>query len=148
MTQWFADKVLCLPELASSNGRAVDDLMVYVHWLMFALFIGWIIYFFYALHRFQARRNPKADYVGVRGHASNYLEVAVAAIEALLLIAIAVPVWSKNVAQFPPAGESTVVQLASPRIIYGADVQNNRGQKGKYGFYADGTLAEKPSWGQ
>ncbi len=50
--------------------------------------------------------------------------------------------------QKDPSGASTIVQLASPRMIYGADVQNNRAQKGKYGFYADGTLAEKPSWAQ
>ena len=118
MIQWFAEKVLCLPELASSNGRAVDDLMVYVHWLMFALFIGWIIYFFYALYRFQARRNPKADYVGVRNHASNYLELTVAGIEALLLVAIAVPVWSKNVDQFPPADKSTVVQVVAQQFAW------------------------------
>ena len=66
MTQWFADKVLGLPELASKNGADVDKLMVYVHWLMFVLFVGWIIYFFYALYRFRQSRNPKADYVGVR----------------------------------------------------------------------------------
>ena len=118
MTQWFAEKVLCLPELASSNGRAVDALMVYVHWLMLALFIGWIIYFFYALYRFQARRNPKADYVGVRNHASNYLELTVAGIEALLLVAIAVPLWAKNVAQFPPADKSTVVQVVAQQFAW------------------------------
>ena len=131
MTQWFADKVLCLPELASSNGRAVDYLMVYVHWLMFALFIGWIIYFFYALYRFQARRNPKADYVGVRNHASNYLELSVAGIEALLLIAIAVPVWSKNVDQFPPADQSTVVQVVAQQFAWNVRYAGPDGVFGK-----------------
>ena len=131
MTQWFAEKVLCLPELASSNGRAVDDLMVYVHWLMFALFIGWIIYFFYALYRFQAGRNPKADYVGVRGHASNYLELAVAAVEALLLIAVAVPLWAKNVDQFPPADKSTVIQVVAQQFAWNARYAGPDGIFGK-----------------
>ena len=89
MTQWFAEKVLRLPELASTNGVAVDALMVYVHWLMFALFIGWLIYFVYVLRRFRQSRNPKADYVGGKNHASNYLELTVAAIEAVLLMVIA-----------------------------------------------------------
>jgi len=31
MKDWFAHNVLGLPELASVNGHAVDDLMVYVH---------------------------------------------------------------------------------------------------------------------
>ena len=118
MTQWFADKVLCLPELASKSGAGVDALMVYVHWLMFALFIGWLIYFFYAIYRFNAKRNPKADYVGVRNHASNYLELTVAGVEAVLLIAIAVPLWSKNVDKFPPASESTVVQVVAQQFAW------------------------------
>ena len=120
MTQWFAQRVLHLPELASRSGAEVDNLMVYVHWLMFALFIGWIIYFFYALYRFQARRNPKADYVGVRNHASNYLELAVAGIEALLLIGIAVPVWARRVDQMPPPDQSTVIQIVAQQYAWNA----------------------------
>jgi cytochrome c oxidase subunit 2 len=118
MTQWFAENVLRLPELASKNGVEVDDLMVYVHWLMFALFVGWIVYFFYVLHRFRQSRNPKADYVGVRGHLSNYLELAVAGIEALLLIGIAVPVWARRVDQMPPPGKSVVVQIVAQQYAW------------------------------
>ena len=36
-----------------------------VHVLMLLLFVGWILFFFYAIFRFRASRNPKADYVGV-----------------------------------------------------------------------------------
>ncbi len=39
MTEWFANHILGMPELASKNGEAVDALIVYVHWLMLALFI-------------------------------------------------------------------------------------------------------------
>ncbi|MEI9961844.1 MAG: hypothetical protein WDM76_12155 [Limisphaerales bacterium] len=46
MKQWFGDKILGLPPLASTSGQDVDSLIIYVHWLMLALFIGWIIYFF------------------------------------------------------------------------------------------------------
>ena len=103
MKQWFGEKFLGLPPLASTNGQGVDDLIIYVHWLMLALFIGWIIYFFYVLRRFRSSRNPKADYVGVKSHASNYLELAVAGVEAVLLIFVAVPLWARQVAQFPVA---------------------------------------------
>jgi len=118
MTQWFAQKVLCLPELASKNGVEVDDLMVYVHWLMLALFVGWIIYFFYAIYRFRQSRNPKADYIGVRGHLSTYLELAVAGIEALLLVVIAVPVWAHRVEQMPPPDKSTVLQIVAQQYAW------------------------------
>ena len=118
MTQWFAQKVLGLPPLASQNGAEVDNLMVYVHWLMLVLFVGWLIYFFFAIYRFQKSRNPKADYVGVRGHFSNYLELAVAGVEALLLIGIAVPVWASRVEKMPSPDQSTVIQIVAQQYAW------------------------------
>src|SRR6202046_2393885 len=107
MNHWFGKYILGLPPLASENGQDVDNLIIYVHWLMLALFVGWIIYFFSAVNRFRRSRNPKADYVGVRNHASSYIEFAVAGIEAVLLVFIAVPLWAKAVDKFPAASEST-----------------------------------------
>jgi cytochrome c oxidase subunit 2 len=118
MTEWFANHVLGMPELASKNGAAVDALIVYVHWLMIALFIGWLIYFGYAVWRFRASRNPKADYQGVRNHASSYLEVTVAAIEAVLLIGIAIPVWARAVDRFPDAKDSTVIYVMAQQYAW------------------------------
>ena len=118
MKEWFGEKILGLPQLASSNGRGVDDLIIYVHWLMLALFIGWTIYFLYAIRRFRRSRHPKADYHGVRGHASNYLEVGVALVEAVLLIFVAVPIWARNVSQLPSPAESTVIQVAAQQFAW------------------------------
>src|SRR5271170_6697916 len=120
MTEWFGQYILGLPPLASKNGQDVDNLIIYVHWLMLALFIGWMIYFFYAVNRFHSSRNPKADYVGVRSHASSYIELAVAGVEAVLLVFIAVPLWSKAVDKFPPASESTVVQVVAQQYAWNA----------------------------
>src|SRR5450631_2396656 len=94
-------KLLGMPPMYSSNGQDVDDLIIYVHWLMFALFVGWIIYFCYAVWRFRKSRNPEADYVGVRNHASSYIELAVAGVEAVLLVFVAVPLWARAVDKFP-----------------------------------------------
>ena len=110
------EKLLGLPVLASENGRDVDNLIIYVHWLMIALFIGWLGYFAYALYRFRSGRNPKADYQGVRNHASNYIEVIVAGVEAVLLIFIAVPLWAKASDGFPPESESTPVQIVAQQF--------------------------------
>ena len=118
MTEWFANHILGMPELASKNGEAVDALIVYVHWLMIALFIGWVIYFGYAVWRFRASRHPKADYQGVRNHASSYLELTVAAIEAVLLIGIAIPVWAKAVDHFPDAKDSTVIYVMAQQYAW------------------------------
>jgi cytochrome c oxidase subunit II len=114
---WWA-KVLGMPPLASSNGQDVDDLIIYVHWLMLLLFVGWIIYFGYAVWRFHHKRNPKADYHGVRNHASTYIEGIVAGIEGILLIIVAVPLWAKAVDKFPPASQSTVVQVVAQQYAW------------------------------
>ena len=118
MKQWFGEKILGLPPLASTNGQGVDDLIIYVHWLMIALFIGWMVYFCYAIYRFRNTRHPKADYTGVKNHASNYIELAVAAVEAVLLIFVAAPLWAKSVRDFPPASESTVVQVVAQQFAW------------------------------
>src|SRR5689334_20851271 len=94
-------KLLGLPPLASEHGADVDKLILYVHWLMAALFVGWLAYFFYVILRFRRGNNPKADYTGVTSHASSWLEGAVAVVEGVLLLGFAVPLWSKAVDRFP-----------------------------------------------
>jgi len=131
MKEWFGEKILGLPQLASSNGRGVDDLIIYVHWLMLALFIGWLIYFLYAIRRFRSSRHPKADYHGVRSHASNYLEVGVALVEAVLLIFVAVPIWAKAVNKLPSASESTVVQVVAQQFAWNVRYAGPDGVFGK-----------------
>jgi cytochrome c oxidase subunit 2 len=119
MNQWLG-KLLGLPPLASTNGQDVDDLIIYVHWLMLALFVGWIIYFCYAVWRFHKSRSPKADYHGVRNHASSYIEFAVAGIEGVLLVFVAVPLWAKAVDKFPPADQSTVIYVQAQQFAWNA----------------------------
>ncbi len=91
----FFSKILGLPVLAGDNGRGVDDLIIYIHWLMIALFVGWFAYFLFAIWRFNASRNPKADHHGVRSHVSNYIELIVAGVEVFLLVGFAIPMWAK-----------------------------------------------------
>ena len=92
---------LKLPELTSLHGATVDAMNEFVHAFMLVLFVGWTIFFFYCLFRFNRRRNPRADYHGVRGHASSHVEIAVVIIEAILLIGFALPFWAQRVAAFP-----------------------------------------------
>src|SRR6185503_18578284 len=110
------EKLLGLPVLASENGRDVDLLIIWIHWLMIALFVGWLCYFFYTLYRFRRSRNPKADYVGVRNHASNYIEGFVVIAEGALLLFIAVPLWAKATTGFPPESDSTVLQIVAQQF--------------------------------
>lgn len=96
-----ASKLLGLPELASKHGADVDKLIIYVHYLMVVLFVGWSAYFIYCLVRFRKSRQPKADHHGVTSHASNYLEIAIAIVEVILLVGFAVPLWAKVVDDLP-----------------------------------------------
>ena len=122
--------MLGLPELASEHGRSVDNLIIYVHWLTIILFVGWLGYFAYALLRFRRARNPQADYFGVRNHASSYLEGGVAFIEAVLLLAVAVPFWAKAVDKFPKQEESTLIQVVAQQFAWNVRYP---GKDGKFG---------------
>ena len=125
------EKLLGLPVLASEHGRDVDNLIIYVHWLMIVLFVGWLAYFAYALFRFHRSRNPKADYVGVKNHASNYIEVAVAVVEGVLLIGVAVPLWAKAVDKLPDEKDSTVIRVAAQQFAWNILYPGKDGEFGK-----------------
>lgn len=118
MTDWFAHKLLGMPELDASTGKPIDDLIVYVHWLMLVLLVGWTIYFFYALWRFNAKRNPRADYDGSKSHLPKYTEIGVVVVEAILLCGIAVPLWAKNVEHFPKPEDSTVIEIMAQQFAW------------------------------
>jgi cytochrome c oxidase subunit 2 len=124
------EKLLGLPVLASEHGKSVDNLIIYVHWLMIVLFVGWLAYFAYALFRFHRSRNPKADYVGVKSHASTYIEGAVAIVEGVLLIGVAVPLWAKSVGGLPPENQSTVIQVVAQQFNWNVRYP---GKDGKFG---------------
>jgi cytochrome c oxidase subunit 2 len=118
MTDWFAKHVLGLPTVASAKGVAVDNLMVYVHWLMLALFVGWSAYFFYALWRFNQRRHAVADHEGSKSKIPKYTEIAVVLAEAVLLIGVAIPIWAKSVSQFPDPKDATLVQIVAQQYAW------------------------------
>jgi cytochrome c oxidase subunit II len=125
------EKLLGLPVVASEHGQDVDNLIIYVHWLMIVLFVGWLAYFAYALFRFRKSRNPKADYVGVKNHASSWIEGAVAVVEGVLLIGVAVPLWAKAVDAFPPEKDSTVIQIVAQQFAWNARYPGKDGVFGK-----------------
>jgi cytochrome c oxidase subunit II len=124
-------KLLGLPPLASEQGRHVDNLIIYVHWLMVALFVGWFGYFLFTLYRFHRKRNPKADYHGVRSHTSSYLEGAVVIVEGVLLIGIALPLWAKAVDKFPDKKQATVIHVVGQQFNWNAMYAGKDGEFGR-----------------
>ena len=142
----FFKNVLGLPALASENGKNVDNLIIYVHWLMIALFIGWFGYFLYAIWRFRAKRHPKADHHGVRSHISNYLEVIVAGVEIVLLVGFAIPMWAKasDVTRLSPedAGNAVTIQIMAQQFSWNVRYPGKDGVFGKQDmrFISDNNL--------
>ena len=124
-------KLLGLPVLASEHGAEVDKFIIYVHYLMIVLFLGWGAYFLYAIWRFRKSRNPKADYVGVTSHASSYLELAVAAVEVVLLVGFAVPLWARVADKFPPEKESVMMRVTGQQFAWSARYTGADGKFGK-----------------
>src|SRR4051812_21181786 len=90
-----------MPKLASQHGEMVDHMIELVHWFMTALFIGWSVYLVIVLTRFHGVRNQKADYVGVRGHASTHIEIGVIIVEIILLLGFALPLWGERSDAYP-----------------------------------------------
>lgn len=109
---------LGLPEVASAHGAALDQINIYVHWLMAVLFVGWSAFFIYLLVRFRRGRNPRADYAGIQTKAPKWLEGGVAVVEAILLVAFSIPLWSERVDAFPAKEESTVVRVIGEQFAW------------------------------
>jgi cytochrome c oxidase subunit 2 len=125
MTNWLG-----LPELASAHGGQIDDMIGWVHVFMLILFIGWGAFFTYTLIRFRRSRNPVADYTGTKSHASKYLEVGVALVEAVLLFGFAIPLWAARVDRMPPESEALVVQVTGEQFAWNVHYS---GPDGKFG---------------
>ncbi|MEW6306380.1 MAG: cytochrome c oxidase subunit II [Verrucomicrobiota bacterium] len=128
------EKLLGLPVLASKHGQDVDSFIIYIHWLMILLFVGWLAFFCWTLFRFRRSNHPKADYVGAKGATSTYLEVVVAIIEAVLLIGFAIPLWAKRVDEFPSEKEATVVRVVAQQFGWNFIYPGPDGEFGRQEF--------------
>jgi cytochrome c oxidase subunit II len=108
--------------------------MLYVHYLMGVLFIGWFAFFLYTIFRFRAARNPRASYAGAQTHASTYIEVAVAAIEGVLLVGLSIPLWAKFADKFPAENQATVIRVVGEQFAWNSVYPGKDGKFGKQDF--------------
>jgi cytochrome c oxidase subunit II len=113
MTEWLG-----MPALATTNGGQIDGLIGWTHIFMLVLFVGWGGFFLYALFRFRRSRNPVANYAGVRSHASSYLEIGVAVVEAILLVGFSIPLWAARVDRVPAESEALVVEVTGEQFAW------------------------------
>jgi cytochrome c oxidase subunit 2 len=119
-----------LPVQASAHAAAIDTILLLVHGLMLALFLGWLAYFLFVLVRFRQRRNPTASYYGAKGHVSHAVEVGVVIAEGALLVGFAIPAWSLRVNAAPPAADATVIHIVAEQFAWNVHYP---GADGKFG---------------
>ncbi|MEM7051976.1 MAG: hypothetical protein AAF604_20075 [Acidobacteriota bacterium] len=110
--------LLRLPEVASAHGADLDRVTYLIHGLMALLFVGWGVFLIYVLVRFRSSRQPKANPRGLQTRAGYWLEGLVATSEALLLVGLAIPLWSARVDDFPPLASATQVRVIAEQFAW------------------------------
>lgn len=103
---------------ASEHGGLVDHMLGFVHWFMLILFIGWSIFLTIAFLRFRRSKNPRADYHGVRSHASTHIEIGVVVVEAILLLGFAFPLWSHQADNFPTSPDTIRMRAMGEKFLW------------------------------
>ena len=121
---------LGLPMNASSHGLQIDHMIGWVHWLMLILFIGWGIYLIITIVKFNSKRNPDADYVGVKSHYSQYAEYGVIIFEAFLLIGLSIPLYSQLKLELPKNNEVHHIRVIAQQFAWNIHYP---GADGKFG---------------
>ena len=119
-----------MPPDYSAHGAELDTLSAYVHWLMLILFIGWGLLFVFMLMRFRAAKHPKAVYHGTRSHASKWAEIAVFAVECVLLFGISIPAWSRWTTRPTEAAKAMEIRVVGEQFAWNIHYP---GPDGKFG---------------
>jgi cytochrome c oxidase subunit 2 len=120
-----------LPEIAAAHGGDLDRVLIFVHWFMLVLFVGWMTFFTLALLRFRKGKNPVPDYKGVTSHRNAYIEVIVVVVEAVLLIGFSIPLWADRVDEFPAEKDATVVRVIAQQFAWNIHYPGPDGKFGK-----------------
>lgn len=125
------EKFLGLPLNASTHGAEIDNMISIVHWLMLILFVGWGIFFIYTLIKFRQSKNPKANYHGVKSHASTYVEAGIVIAEAVLLIGFAFPIWADVMTDHPQPQEAVTINVVAEQFAWNVHYPGKDGIFGK-----------------
>ena len=120
---------LGLPVQASAQAAELDRIMFMVHALMAVVFVGWSIFFVYVLVRFRRRRQAVAEHGGAKGRWSTLSEVAVAAVEVVLLAAFSIPAWASRVN--PPESGALVVRVVAQQFSWTIHYSGADGEFGR-----------------
>lgn len=107
-----------LPEDLSTHGGRIDGLIVFTHWFMAALFLGWGIFFVYCLVRFRQRAGQAACYDSIKAKPSKYVEIFIVIIEGVLLIGFSIPAWAAYRDDAPPVDERLEIRVVAEQFAW------------------------------
>jgi cytochrome c oxidase subunit 2 len=127
----LATRWLAMPVGASAHAAEVDEIMVLIHLLMLALFVGWGVFFAYVLVRFRRKAHPRADHHGVRGRWSTWIEGGVLVAEIALLVFFSIPFWSTYVDAEPMSEGGTVVRIVAEQFAWNVHYPGRDGRFGR-----------------
>jgi cytochrome c oxidase subunit 2 len=119
------------PPNAAFHGTQIDDMIEFCHWFMLILFVGWTCFFLYCLYRFHHSRHPRADHDGLKGNTTTHIEFAVVLIDAMLLLAFAVPLWTAQVYDFPSRKGTLQIHAIAQQYLWNFHYPGADGKLGK-----------------
>jgi cytochrome c oxidase subunit 2 len=120
-----------LPPAASSHAGAIDAMLLHVHELMLALFVGWLLYFGYVLIRYRAGRQARAVREGTRGRLAMAIFAGVVVAEAALLVGSALPLWFERTVASRPEGQPVVVRVVAQQFAWNVHYPGPDGRFGE-----------------
>lgn len=120
MSEWgdWVIKFLGLPPNVSAHGAEIDNMLAVIHIFMLILGVGWTLFFTVALIRFRKSKHPKAIADKAHSRVSNFIEMGVVIIEAILLIGFGFPLWAQRVAAFPEENKSVLVHAVGEQFAW------------------------------
>jgi cytochrome c oxidase subunit 2 len=121
-----------IPQLASEHGEMVDHMLELVHWFMFVLFLGWSTFLVIVFTKFRKEKSAKADYIGVRGHASTHIEIGVVIVEAILLLGFAFPLWAQQSVGYPTGKDAVKIRAMGEKFKWNFQYSGQDGTLGGY----------------
>lgn len=104
---------LNLPMQASEHAARMDTFIYLVHVVIISGFLFWTTWYLWALVKFRARKNPDADYAGIKGYFP-YIPVACMVVaDFALLFGLSIPFWHDEINAVPEDG----AEVTELRII-------------------------------
>ena len=120
-----------LPFNASTHGAQIDQLIYFIHILMFVLFAGWATFIIYTLIRFRARPGHKATYHLGHYKTPTYLEIIIALLEVMFLVGFSFPILHKMRNEMPPVDQSLQVRIVGEQFAWNIHYPGADGKFGK-----------------